>query len=87
MFDYRRSVARPDGRGGGSRRRTGNVLATKETDETMNFRRNIRRGVDPGGRAEIRPQTFLGSGGPGVNRCHRRNFRDKMFSCCIFCNS
>lgn len=52
MLDYRRSVARPDGRGGSRRRWAGNVLATKETDETMNFRRNIRQGIDPGGRAE-----------------------------------
>lgn len=30
MLDYRRSVARPDGRGGSRRRRAGNVLATTE---------------------------------------------------------
>lgn len=73
MLDYRRSVARPDGRGGSRRRWAGNVLATKETDETMNFRRNIRQGIDPGGRAENAASGIKGSGCPD-NRCHIRKF-------------
>lgn len=73
MLDYRRSVARPDGRGGSRRRWAGNVLATKETDETMNFRRNIRQGIDPGGRAENAASGIKGSGCPD-NRCRIRTF-------------
>lgn len=67
MLDYRRSVARPDGRGGSRRRWAGNVLATKETDETMNFRHILRRGVDPVGRAEIRPRELRGADAPIID--------------------
>lgn len=41
----------------------------------MNSRHILRRGVDPGGRAEIRPQVCQWSGGHSVNRRLRRNFR------------
>lgn len=67
MLDYRRSVYCSDGRGGSRRRWAGNVLATKETDETMNFRRNIRQGIDPGGRAEIRPRELRGADAPIID--------------------
>lgn len=73
MLDYRRSVYCSDGRGGSHRRRAGNVLATKETNETMNFRRNIRQGIDPGGRAENAASGIKGSGCPD-NRCRIRNY-------------